>query len=124
MAVSGAALLPEEGKVYAPVDGEVSVLFPTLHAIGIKTGEGAELLIHIGLDTVQLGGKGFEAFIKQGDQVKKGQLLVAFDRQFIEAQGYCLETPVIITNAHEYLNVVETGETQAQPGSSLMTILK
>lgn len=120
----GAALLPEEGKVYAPVDGEVSVLFPTLHAIGIKTGEGAELLIHIGLDTVQLGGKGFEAFIKQGDQVKKGQLLVTFDRQFIEAQGYCLETPVIITNAHEYLDVVETGETQAQPGSSLMTILK
>lgn len=120
----GAAILPEEGRVYAPVDGEVSVLFPTLHAIGIKSEEGVEILIHIGLDTVQLEGKGFEASVAQGDRVKKGQLLVTFDKDFIESQGYCVETPVIITNTQDYLDVVETGEEQVEAGASLVTVLK
>lgn len=120
----GAAILPEDGNVYAPVDGEVSVLFPTLHAIGLKSEDGVEVLIHIGLDTVQLEGKGFEAHIKQGDRVKKGQLLVTFDKAFIENEGFCIQTPVIITNTQDYLDVVETGETQVEAGAGLMTVLK
>ena len=96
-------MLPEEGKVYAPADGVISTLFPTLHALGMETDEGVELLIHIGLDTVQLNGEGFEAKVSQGDRVKKGQLLVTFDKEFIESKGYCMETPVIVTNTDDFL---------------------
>lgn len=120
----GAAILPEEGKVFAPADGEVSALFPTLHAIGIKTDDGIEILIHIGLDTVQLGGEGFEAMIKQGDRVKKGQLLVTFDREFITGKGYCLETPVLITNTDSFLDVVETSKDRVDAGENLLNVLK
>lgn len=120
----GAAILPEEGKVFAPADGEVSALFPTLHAIGIRTDDGIEILIHIGLDTVQLGGEGFEAMIKQGDRVKKGQLLVTFDQQFIAGKGYCLETPVLITNTDSFLDVVETSKGRVDAGEHLISVLK
>ncbi len=120
----GAAVLPEEGKVFAPADGEVTALFPTLHAIGMKTVEDVEILIHIGLDTVQLNGEGFEAMVQCGDKVKKGQLLIAFDKELIEGKGYCLETPVIITNSDDFLDVVETAEGEVEPGNSLVKILK
>ena len=120
----GAAILPEEGKVYAPADGVVSTLFPTLHALGIQTDEGVEILIHIGLDTVQLDGEGFEAFVKQGEHVQKGQLLVAFDKAFIEEKGYCMETPVIVTNSGDYLDVVEIGKEEVSPGDGLLKVLK
>ena len=120
----GAAVLPEEGKVFAPADGEVTALFPTLHAIGMKTVEDVEILIHIGLDTVQLNGEGFEAMVQCGDKVKKGQLLIAFDKELIEGKGYCLETPVIITNSDDFLDVVETSEGEVEPGNSLVKILK
>lgn len=120
----GAAIIPEEGKVYAPADGVVSTLFPTLHAMGIQTDEGVEILIHVGLDTVQLDGEGFKAFVKQGDHVKKGQLLVTFDQKFIEGQGYCMETPVIVTNSDDYLDVVEIGKDKIAPGEGLLKVLK
>lgn len=120
----GAAILPEEGKVFAPADGEVSALFPTLHAIGIRTDDGIEILIHIGLDTVQLGGEGFDAMIKQGDRVKKGQLLVTFDQEFIAGKGYCLETPVLITNTDSFLDVVETSKGRVDAGEHLISVLK
>lgn len=120
----GAAVLPEEGKVFAPADGEVTALFHTLHAIGMKTEEDVEILIHIGLDTVQLNGEGFEAMVQCGDKVKKGQLLIAFDKELIEGKGYCLETPVIITNSDDFLDVVETAEGEVEPGNSLVKILK
>lgn len=120
----GVAILPEEGKVYAPVDAVVSAMFPTLHAIGLKTEEGVELLIHVGLDTVQLEGKGFEAMIKQGDLVKKGQLLVKFDKEFIEQQGFSTETPVLISNADDYLDIVETKSEKVNPGENLLTVLR
>ncbi len=120
----GAAVLLEEGKVFAPADGEVTALFPTLHAIGMKTEEDVEILIHIGLDTVQLNGEGFEAMVQCGDKVKKGQLLIAFDKELIEGKGYCLETPVIITNSDDFLDVVETAEGEVEPGNSLVKILK
>ena len=120
----GAAVLPEEGKVYAPADGVISTLFPTLHALGMETDEGVELLIHIGLDTVQLNGEGFEAKVSQGDRVKKGQLLVTFDKEFIESKGYCMETPVIVTNTDDFLEVVEIGEGETVPGDGLLKVLK
>ncbi len=120
----GAAVLPEEGNVYAPADGVVSTLFPTLHALGLETDDGVEILIHIGLDTVQLEGEGFEAAVKQGERVKKGQLLVKFDQELIESRGYCMETPVIITNTDDFLDVVEVGKEQIHPGESLLKILR
>lgn len=88
----GIGIIPEAGKVYAPADGRVDVLFPTGHAVGISTG-GLGTLIHIGINTVELDGKGFQAHVKQGDEVKKGDLLVTFDREFLEKQGY--DTTVI-----------------------------
>lgn len=120
----GAAIRPEEGNVYAPADGEITALFPTLHAIGMKTEEGAELLIHIGLDTVQLNGEGFQAHIQNGDQVKQGQLLISFDKELIEGKGYCLETPVLITNSDDYLEVAELGSGRVAPGDSFLEALR
>ena len=120
----GAAVLPEEGKVYAPASGVVSALFPTLHALGIETDDGVQILIHIGLDTVQLNGEGFEAMIKQGDRIEKGQLLITFDKEFIESKGYCVETPVLVSNSDDFLDVVETREEYADAGDLLLNVLK
>ncbi|MDC7288156.1 beta-glucoside-specific PTS transporter subunit IIABC [Blautia schinkii] len=120
----GVAVLPEEGRVYAPADGVISTLFPTLHAIGMETDGGAELLIHVGLDTVQLNGEGFQAMIAQGDRVKKGQLLLTFDKELIEGRGYSLETPVLVTNSDDFLDVVETAENEIMPGDMLLKVLK
>lgn len=120
----GAAVLPEEGKVYAPASGIVSALFPTLHALGIETDDGVQILIHIGLDTVQLNGEGFEAMIKQGDRIEKGQLLITFDKEFIESKGYCIETPVLVSNSDDFLDVVETSEEYADAGDLLLNVLK
>lgn len=101
----GIAVLPEEGLVVSPVDGTVVTIFPTLHAIGILSDEGTEILIHIGLDTVQLDGKGFEAAAKQGDHVKAGQPLMRFDMELIREAGFLLETPVLISNYGNYQSV-------------------
>ncbi|MBS7009114.1 beta-glucoside-specific PTS transporter subunit IIABC [Anaerostipes sp.] len=120
----GAAVLPEEGKVFAPASGVVSALFPTLHALGIETDDGIQILIHIGLDTVQLNGEGFQAMIKQGDRVEKGQLLITFDKEFVESKGYCLETPVLVSNSDDFLDVVETGSEQIKAGGPLLNVLK
>lgn len=120
----GAAIIPEEGKVYAPTDGVITALFPTLHAIGMQADNGLELLIHIGLDTVQLNGEGFRAMVKQGDRVKKGQLLVTFDKEFIESKGFCLETPVLVTNSDDFLEVIETKQTEVSPGDCFITVLQ
>ncbi len=119
----GVAILPAEGNVYAPADGVISAFFPTLHAIGITTDMGAELLIHVGLDTVQLNGEGFKAHVAEGDRVAKGQLLLEFDQALIESRGYCMETPVLVTNADDYLDVVETTAKQVGHGDELFTIL-
>lgn len=120
----GAAIIPEEGNVYAPADGVITALFPTLHAIGMQADNGLELLIHIGLDTVQLNGEGFRAMVKQGDRVKKGQLLVTFDKEFIESKGFCLETPVLVTNSDDFLEVIETKQTEVSPGDCFITVLQ
>lgn len=105
----GVVVLPSKGEVVAPADGIVMTLFPTKHAIGILTDAGAEVLIHVGIDTVQLDGKYFEAFVEQGDVVKKGQKLLAFDIDAIEAAGYSTQTPVIVMNtpSYEQINVTD-----------------
>lgn len=119
----GLGIIPVEGKVVAPVDGTVTTLFPTLHAIGITGDSGIEVLIHIGLDTVRLEGEGFHAEIAQGDKVKKGQLLVTFDIKKIEAAGYSLETPIIITNSSDFLDIVETDKKNIDRNEDLITVL-
>ncbi len=119
----GVAVQPEEGKVYAPADGVISALFPTLHAIGITTDTGAELLIHVGLDTVQLNGEGYRASVSEGDRVKKGALLLEFDIALIKSRGFSTETPVLVTNAEDYLDVVETSADRVTAGDELLKIL-
>lgn len=101
----GVAVKPAEGKVYAPFDAMVEVLFETKHAIGLKSVEGIDLLIHIGIDTVNLKGQYFKARIAQGDTVKKGDLLVEFDPAAIADAGYDTTTPVVVTNADAYASV-------------------
>lgn len=98
----GAAIIPSEGKIYAPIDGEVSTLFPTLHAIGITTKDGLDLLVHIGIDTVNLKGDGFVAHVKEGDKVKKGDLLLEVDLSKLIEAGYNTSTPVIVCNTDDY----------------------
>lgn len=112
----GAAIIPEEGVVYAPADGEISAFFPTGHAIGIKTTDGLELLIHVGMDTVQLDGKGFTPLAKAGDKVKKGQKLLEFDKELIKAEGYSTVTPVLISNFDQFDEIVVTDEKNVQVG--------
>lgn len=108
----GVAVRPSVGEVVSPVDGTLTTLFPTLHALGITSDDGVELLIHVGLDTVQLEGRGFTAHAKQGDRVVRGQKLLSFDIDAIRAAGYSVETPVIVANTASYLDVLReaTGE--------------
>ena len=105
----GVVVVPSKGEVVAPADGIVMTLFPTKHAIGLLTDAGAEVLIHVGIDTVQLDGQYFETFVQQGDHVKKGQKLLSFDIEAIKAAGYSTETPVIVTNtpSYEKINVTD-----------------
>lgn len=120
----GAAVVPQEGIVTSPVDGTVSTLFPTLHAIGIMSDEGAELLIHIGLNTVQMNGKGFKAFVQQGDKITVGQKLIEFDMDLLQKEGYCLETPVVVTNTANYLDVLTENSKDVSCGEPLLHIVK
>ncbi len=98
----GIAILPNKGRVVAPVDGTVSMLFETKHAISLKSVQGTEVLIHVGLDTVKLQGENFKAHVKSGDIVRAGDLLLEFDMEKIKAAGYELITPVVICNMTDY----------------------
>lgn len=118
----GVVIIPDCGKVYAPVTGTVTVLFPSLHAIGITSDSGVELLIHIGINTVQLDGKGYTAHIKQGDHVECGQLLVEFDVDYITKEGYSLETPVLVTNYNDLKEIKITDKTNTSSNEELMHI--
>ncbi|RKD29267.1 beta-glucoside-specific PTS transporter subunit IIABC [Lacrimispora algidixylanolytica] len=102
----GVAITPTEGKVTAPFDGTVVMLFPTKHAVGLMSDHGCEIIIHVGMDTVQLSGKYFEAHVKEGDRVKKGDLLISFDKDAIEEEGYSLDTPILVTNTKDYMEVI------------------
>lgn len=101
----GVAFVPAKGEVYAPCDGTISTFFPTGHAIGIAAKDGAEILIHVGMDTVGLNGKGFTPKAKEGDTVKKGQLLLKFDMDYIKSQNLPVITPMIVTNSDDYANL-------------------
>lgn len=119
----GLAIKPTEGKVVAPVSGEVTTLFPSLHAIGITSEEGVEILIHVGLDTVQLEGKGFKAHVKQGDKIVKGQELVSFDIDFIQESGYSIVTPVVVTNYNDYFEIAATESKSLELGDKAITVI-
>ena len=122
---TGVLVLPSEGELVAPVDGVVSVLFPTKHAIGLVSDDGVELLVHIGMDTVNLEGKGFEAHVKQGDHVKVGDKLISFDIETIKEAGYPVETPVIVTNQNDYQpDAVGTLPREIKRGEDLLTASK
>lgn len=119
----GLAIKPTEGKVVSPVSGEITTLFPSLHAIGITSDEGVEILIHVGLDTVQLEGKGFKAHVKQGDKIVKGQELVTFDIDFIQESGYSIVTPVVVTNYNDYFEIAATESKSLELGDKAITVI-
>lgn len=119
----GVAILPSEGKLYAPCDGEVVTFFPTGHAIGIVSDGGAEILIHVGMDTVKLDGEGFTPKVAQGAKVKKGDLLLEFDIAKITEAGYSVLTPVIISNTADYADVVPTDAKKVAALDTLITVL-
>lgn len=112
----GIAIRPSKGEVTAPCDGVVSLVFASKHAIGITTAGGVELLIHIGLNTVMLEGKGFETLVQEGSQVKKGQPLLRFDMDLIKAAGYSLVSPVLVTNADDFqdIRIQKLGQVSAE----------
>lgn len=118
----GAAIVPAEGKLYAPVDGVVAAFFPTGHAVGIQTDDGVEILIHVGMDTVSLNGKGFEKKVSQGDHVKKGDLLLEFDLHTIEEAGLSAVTPVIVTNPGGHSEIDHTQADTVRPGDDFLAI--
>lgn len=121
----GVVIEPSEGLLTAPFDGVVSAFFPTKHAIGLISDAGTEILIHIGMDTVKLDGKGFEAFVQQGDQVKQGQKLLTFDIDLIKGQGLIVETPVIVTNQDIFQpDVVGQIPRYIKSGEQLLTATK
>lgn len=119
----GVAILPEEGKVVAPFDGTIMTLFPTKHAIGMVSDNGCEVLVHIGLDTVQLDGKYFETSVKIGDKVKKGQTLITFDKDEIIKEGFSLQTPVIVTNHSDYLEIIQAQEKIVNTKDELIKVI-
>jgi PTS system beta-glucosides-specific IIC component len=102
----GIAIEPSEGKVVAPFDGKIVSLFPKKHAIGLLSDDGVEILIHIGLNTVKLNGKYFEAHVEEGQRITKGQTLITFDLEKIREEGYVTQTPVIVTNTYSYADVL------------------
>ncbi len=124
----GAAIEPTEGALYAPADAEITVAFPTGHAVGMRTADGVEILAHIGLDTVNLNGAHFTPHVQQGQHVARGDLLVEFDLDAIRAEGYSLATPLVITNAQQgggadLANSVRSGD-QVSHGDEFVTIAR
>ncbi|WP_142967745.1 beta-glucoside-specific PTS transporter subunit IIABC [Enterococcus casseliflavus] len=120
----GIAVEPAIGEITAPADAEVKILFPTKHAIGLVTEDGTELLIHIGMNTVELEGNHFTAYINQGDKVKAGQKLISFDTEAIRAEGYSLLTPVIVTNSNDYSDIQTTQSKEVTANDNLIEVVK
>lgn len=120
----GLAIDPEKGELIAPADGEITTIFPTGHAVGLTTKDGIEILMHIGMDTVELEGQGFETFVKQGNQVKAGDLLVRFDIEAIKAAGYSVITPIVITNTEHFADVLELNQEELIASEDFLAIVK
>ena len=120
----GMAIKPAEGKVYAPFDGEVALVFDTKHAVSLVSAKGTEVLIHVGLDTVMLKGEHYTAHVETGATVKKGDLLLEFDMEAIKAAGYDTITPIVICNTDDYKDIVRTTGKQVEPGDTVMELEK
>ena len=118
----GFGVEPSEGKAYAPVDGEVTTVFDTKHAIGLMSKHGVELLIHIGMDTVKLNGKGFDVKVKTGDQGKAGDLLAEFDMDLIKGEGYPVTTAVVVTNTDDCEEIGEVRTGAATKDTEVLTV--
>ena len=118
----GAAVIPEDGKICAPADGEIGMVFDTLHAVSMTTDFGAEILIHIGLDTVKMKGEGFTGHVKAGDHVKEGDLLLEVDLEKLKAAGYDTITPVIVCNTPDYSSVENVGKGAVNAGDDLIIV--
>ena len=121
----GMAVIPSEGKIYAPADGEIGMVFDTLHAVSMTAADsGAEILIHVGIDTVQMNGDGFTGHVKAGDQVKKGQLLLEVDLEKVKAAGYDTVTPMLVCNTPDYASVEGITGNDVDPGDDAVVIEK
>ena len=119
---NGIAIEPSEGELVAPADGEISSTFETHHAVGMTTADGAELLMHIGIDTVKLGGKHFTYLVNEGDKVKKGQPLIRFELEAIKAEGYPVTTPLIVCNTDDYAAVEAKASGTVKQGDALLEL--
>ena len=119
----GIAIVPSAGRVVAPCDGVVSATMESQHAVGITTTEGVELLVHVGLDTVALGGKHYSCKVTEGQKIKKDDLLIEFDMNAIKAEGYQLHTPVLVTNSDDFVSIKVANVGAVTAGDELMTIV-
>lgn len=120
----GVAVIPVSGTVYAPADGTVTTVFPTGHAVAITTEEGAEILVHVGLDTVKLDGRHFEIQVSQDQKVKKGDVLVQVDLDKVKEEGFDIITPIIVCNSDEYSEITGLTGQEVEPGAAVMKIKK
>ena len=119
---NGVSIEPTEGKLYAPCDAKVDMVFDTKHAINLVTEDGVEILLHIGIDTIKLGGKYYEAHVKNGDSVKKGDLLISFDIAGIKNEGYKVTTPMIICNSDNFTNIKSLATGSITPGKDILSV--
>lgn len=118
----GAAIVPSEGRLVSPVSGTILNIFPTLHAIGIQSDDGLEILIHLGFDTVELEGKYFKSNISEGDKVSVGDLLIEFQIEEIKNAGYDITTPIVVTNSDQYETIEAIPEQNIKAGEKLIII--
>ena len=120
----GAAVIPENGNFVSPVKGTIQTVFDTKHAIGITSDTGVELLIHVGLDTVNLKGKFYEALVKDGDAVEVGTPILKVDLDGIKKAGYDIITPVLVTNTMEYGDVIAVSDGEIMPEETIIKVIK
>ncbi|MCT7862825.1 MAG: glucose PTS transporter subunit IIA, partial [Lactobacillus crispatus] len=118
----GVAIEPSEGVLHAPADGKIALVFPTGHAVGLNTTDGAEVLMHIGMDTVNLQGKGFKTLVEKGQEVKAGDPLVKFNIKEIKAAGYEVTTPVVVTNSKKYESVQQVAQGEVKVGQEILSL--
>lgn len=120
----GVAVKPADGRVCAPEDGVINTVFPTGHAVGITTKDGVELLIHVGLDTVKMDGRGFQIMCQEGQEIRKGELLIEADLGLIQAEGYDTITPVVICNSDDFSQITKQTDAEVSVGDTVLTLKK
>jgi glucose-specific phosphotransferase system IIA component len=118
----GVLFIPSEGAVYAPFNGKVEMVFETYHALGLTSNDGVELIIHVGFETVKLEGKHFKVHVKENQKIKEGDLLLEFDIEGIKADGYLIETPVVVTNTDSYQSIALLADGTVSKNDRLLEI--